>query len=252
MYPEIGLGPVQTTFGPNKANAKIILYVMPVFILVGLVLIGSIPFGGILMLVIAAGLFAGYLMQMRARVDIHQNGLAGIDWRGRRFAFRWDAVTGVYEFIGYNQHTGHGANQWVYTVHTRDGQRIKLDMSYEKTRSLGYTVLKETGKLLLPAAQEALRSGGTVSFGEQVSLDQGGFVAQGGTLPWDQVEKIEINRSGDLLLRRKGLMVPWKMVMHSAIANFPVFRSLLHAAVRGTPAELLLEDPAYEQAMKTG
>lgn len=114
------------------------------------------------MLFIAAGLFWGYRAQMSARVDVHANRLAAKDWLGRKSSFRWDEVTEVYEFIGYDMRRaglGWRPIQRVYTVHTRDGRRIKLDMVYEKANSLGHVVLKETGKLLLPAAQAALKSG---------------------------------------------------------------------------------------------
>jgi hypothetical protein len=51
------MGELKKSFGPNMANARIFLYVIPVFILVGLVLISQIPAGGIGMLLIAGILF---------------------------------------------------------------------------------------------------------------------------------------------------------------------------------------------------
>ncbi|MBV5323476.1 hypothetical protein JZU51_01770, partial [bacterium] len=38
--------------------------------------------------------------------------------------------------------------------------------------------------------------------------------------------------------------------MHPKIANFPTFRALLLEAVKGTPAESKLKDPALERARK--
>ncbi len=242
MLPDIGLGSLRTTFRPNKANAKVILYVMPVFIIVGLILIASIPVGGIVMLLIAAGLFWGYRAQMRARVEVYDKGFVAADWLGRRSSFRWEEVTAVYEFIGYYQRSWRPI-QWVYTVHTKDGQRVKLDMAYEKVNNLGRVVQKETGKLLLPAAQATLRSGGTVAFGEQISLGAHGLVSGGETLTWEEMEKIRFTQTADLSIHRKGQHVPWKLVMHGRIANFPVFQILLHEVVKGTPAEAALEDP---------
>jgi hypothetical protein len=246
MLPDMSLGSLKTTFGPNRANAKIILYVMPVFILVGLVFIGGLWVATVLMWIIAAGLFWGYRAQMSAKVDVYERGLAAKDWLGRKSSFRWEEVTEVYEFIGYDlRRAGLGWRpiQWVYTVHTKDGQRIKLDMGYENIRGLGHFVLAETGKLLLPAAQAALKSGGTAAFGGQIGLSTRGLVSGPETLAWADVEKIRFTRTADITIHRKGQHVPWKLVMHGNIANFPAFQVCLHEVVKGTPAEAVLEDP---------
>ncbi|KAF0109112.1 MAG: hypothetical protein FD146_156 [Anaerolineaceae bacterium] len=238
MLPDTALGSLKTTFGPNRANAKIILYVMPVFILVGLVFIGSLGVGSVVMWLIAAGLFWGYRAQMKAKVDVYEHGLAANDWLGRKSSFRWDEVAAVYEFIGYDQRSAARAGraiQWAYTVHTKDGRRIKLDMAYETIRNLGRTVLAETGKLLLPAAQAAYKSGGTVPFGEQIGVSARGFAAGSETLAWADVEKMRFTRTADLTVHKKGQHIPWKLVMHNRIANFPVFQTLLHQAVKGSP-----------------
>jgi hypothetical protein len=132
--------------------------------------------------------------------------------------------------------------QWVYTVHLKDGRQVKLDMAYEKVRSLGHMVLAETGKAFLPAALEAFRAGRTVAFGDQIGVGPQGFVSGGQTLPWDQVAKVAINRTGDLTLHRKDQRLPWKLVMHPRIANFPTFQVFLHEVVKGTPAEAVIED----------
>lgn len=251
MLPDIGLGSLRTTFGPNKANTKVILYVMPVFIIVGLILITSIPVGGIVMLLIAVGLFWGYRAQMRARVEVYDKGLVAADWLGRRSSFRWEEVTAVYEFIGYYQRSWRPI-QWVYTAHTKDGQRVKLDMAYEKINNLGHMVQTETGKLLLPTVQETFRNGGTVSFGEQIAINARGFVAGGETLAWDDVDRIEVGKAANLTIHRKGQRIPWKLVMHNHIANFPTFQVFLHEAVKGTSAELALEDSSFERSQPGG
>jgi len=238
------LGSLKTTYGPNRANAKIILYVMPVFFLVGLVFIGKLWVATVVMWLIAGGLFWGYRAQMNAKAGIYDYGLTAKDWLGRTFSFRWDQVAEVYEFIGYDQRSAARTErpiQWAYTVHTKDGQQIKLDMAYEKTHNLGITVLAESGKFLLPAAQATFKSGGTVPFGGQVGLNTRGFASGSETLAWADVEKVRFSRTGDLFIHKKGQRLPWKLVMHNRIANFPVFQALLREAIKGTPAEAVLE-----------
>jgi hypothetical protein len=241
------LGERKAIFGPNQANAKIILYVMPVFGLVGLILLFNIPIGGIVMLLIAGGLFWGYRAQMRAKAEVYEKGVATIDWLGRSQSFRWEEVVGVYEFIGYRQQTGMPI-QWVYTVHLKDGRQVKLDMGYEKIRNLGGLVLAETGKTFLSQSLELYRAGKTVSFGEQIGIGPAGFVSDGQTLPWDQVEKAVFSRDGNITLHKKGQRLPWKLVMHPRLANFPTFRAFLHEIVKATPAEAAIEDPVVAPA----
>jgi hypothetical protein len=239
------MGERKATFGPNLANARIMLYVMPVFGLVGLILLFNIPIGGIVMLLIAGGLFVGYRLQMRARAEVYEKGVATTDWLGRSQSFRWEEVAAVYEFIGYHSRTW-APIQWVYTVHLKDGRQVKLDMAYEKVRSLGGTVLAETGKTFLPQSLELYRAGKTVAFGEQIAISPAGFVSGGQSLPWDQVARVVFSRHGDLTLHKKDQRLPWKLVMHPRIANYPTFRAFLQEVVKGTPAEAAVEDPARQ------
>ena len=114
----------------------------------------------------------------------------------------------------------------------------------------GCTVLSETGKLLLPAARETLRTGGTVSFGEHIALlNSQGFVSGGQALTWTEIEKAALfTRTADITIHKKGQHVPWKVVMHGRIANYPIFQALLHEAIKGTPAAALLEDEAWQRS----
>jgi hypothetical protein len=242
-----GLGDVKSIFGPNQANAKMILYVIPIFLLVGIVLIGSIPIGGIVMFVVAGGLFWGYRAQLRARAEVRAGGVFLTDWLGRQHSFRWEDVTAVYEFVGYHQRTW-APNQWVYTVHTRDGQQIKLDMAYEKTHQLGYMVLSETGKNFLPQYLELYRTGKNVPIADGIAVNSQGFLAGAETLPWNQVSKVEFGKRGDLMIHQADHRVPWKLLMHPRIANYPTFRAFLHEVGAGSLIQSLIEDPLYEQA----
>jgi hypothetical protein len=243
------LGECKAVFGPNRANARIILYVMPVFILAGLVLIFRIPVAGILMLLIAAGLFWGYRAQLRAKAEVFEKGIRATDWLGRSQSFRWEDVSEVYEAIGYHQRTGR-PNQWIYTVHLKDGRQVKLNMAYEKIRSLGITLLTETHKILLPAALEAYRAGQTVFFGPQIKVNSQGFDSNNRPIAWEQVGRAVINGEGDFILYKRGQRLPWKRLWHARVANFPTFRAFLHEVVQGTIAELALEDQPLERVQE--
>ncbi len=253
--PQPALGNLKRAFGPNRANAQIILYTIPVFVIVGLVffvsglgrertrdLVGFVC-GGSGMLAIAAGLFWGYRRQLSARAEVYDEGLVWKNWIGAPRVVRWDDVTAVLEFIGYYRHYRH-ANQWQYTVRTRDGGQVKLTMAVENANGLGLLVLSETGKRLLPRLLESYRSGGTVQFGEQFGISQRGFVVGEHVLPWEQTARITLGPRGDLLIHRQGQRVPWKMLIHSRIANFPTFRAMIYEALSTCPAAArpLIED----------
>lgn len=243
------MGELKKSFGPNKANAKMFLYVMPVFILVGLIFIAKIPVGGISMFLIAGLLFWGSRAQLRAKADIYAKGVAMKDWMGRSHSFHWQDVTAIYEHIGFDTRRG-AARTWVYWVHLKDGRRVKFDMAYEQIRNIGHMLLSETGKIILPQSLEQYKAGQTISFGDKISIGPHGFVSAGETLDWKDVSEIRITETGDLIIRRTNQRTPWKLVMHPKIANFPTFRSLLHMAVKGTPTESKLKDPILEQAQK--
>lgn len=244
-----GLGELKATFGPNRANAKMILYVLPIFILVGIILIKPIPIGGITMFLIAAGLFWGYRAQLRAKAEVHESGVALMDWLGRKSSFRWEDVADVYEFIGYRERFW-TPNQWIYTVHTHDGRQIKLDMGYEKTQNLGHMVLSETGKKFLQEYLDRYRAGKPVLIGSEVSISTQGFSAGSSTLAWDQVEKVEITRQGNLLIHKRDQRPVWKLVMHSNIRNHPTFHKFLHEISSGSIIQNLIVDPLHDRAQR--
>ncbi len=245
------MGELKKSFGPNMANARIFLYVIPVFILVGLVLISQIPAGGIGMLLIAGILFWGYRAQLRAKTDIYANGVAMKDWMGRSQSFHWQDVTAIHEHIGFDTRRGKWvARTWVYWVHLKDGRRVKFDMAYEQIRNIGHMLLSETGKIFLPQALEQYKAGQTISFGDMIGIGPHGLVSAGEMLDWKDVGEIRITEIGDLNIHRTNQRTPWKLVMHPKIANFPTFRAVLHEAVKGTPAEAMLKDPIFEQAQK--
>jgi hypothetical protein len=240
-------GALKETYGPNTANVKVILYTMPVFIIVGFIFIFSIPIAGIIFFLIAAGCIVGWRMQLRAKAEVYERGLVATDWLGRKSAFQWEEVEGIYEMISYHQRRYY-VTGWVYTVLLTDGRKVKLDMAYEKVRNLGWTVISTIGKELLPRALKRIEEGETVFFGNALGINKQGVVKDGGDLlPWEQVDKIEIGKFNNVVIRKKGQFAPWKLAMHQHIANYPTFHTLLHETVRGTPAEEVVEDPRYER-----
>ena len=238
----LNLGNPQKTFGHNRANAQIILITMLVFIAVGIFIIvmgmgrkrpnDVIGFvgGGAGMLVISAGLFWAWRAQLRAKCEVYKRGFALTNWLGRSTICRWNDITQVYEFVGYYRNTFR-PNHWVYTVWTKDGQKFKLDMALSNVSGLGALVFDAVTDRLLAQGLDTYRSGGTISFGDEVGIHSRGFVSGQQELAWADVEKIQFGKTKDLIIYQIGKRTPWKWIIHSKIANYPVLvMMILHVA----------------------
>lgn len=238
----LNLGNLQKTVGHNRTNAQIILITMLVFIAVGIffILMGTgrkrpndvIGFvgGGVGMLVIAAGLFWAWRAQLRVKCEVYERGFALTSWLGRSTLCRWNDITQVYEFVGYYRNTFR-PNHWVYTVWTRDGQEIKLDMALSNVSGLGAILFNSVTERLLAQGLDTYRSGGTISFGDEIGIHARGFVSGQQELAWADVEKIQFGKTKDLIIYQTGKRTPWKWIIHSKIANYPVLAmTILHIA----------------------
>lgn len=250
------LGNLIKTFGPNRANAKVLLYVIPVFVLVGLIFFFSgfsrsrpadaagFITGGIIFLLIAAGVFWGYRRQLSARADVYEHGFFWKHWMGNQQIVLWEEITAIYEFIGYSRNM-HYPTQWAYTVCRKNAPPLKVNMAVENIHSLGVMIMAEFGKRVLPSLLDAYQAGSAAMIDGELGFSRQGIIAGGNTLPWEQVEKIHISNQGDLWIHKKGQRMAWKIMIHSRIASFPAFLVLLHHAVDNLlpGARPVLEDP---------
>ena len=253
------LGNLIKTFGPNRANAKVLLYVIPVFAVVGLIFFFSgfgrsrpgdaaaFIFGGIVFLLIAAGAFWGYRRQLTAKADVYEQGFLWKHWRGGQQIVRWEDINAVFEFIGYDRYQ-YRATQWLYTVCLKNGEQVKINMAVENIRSLGALILKESGQRMQLRMMDVYKTGGTAMLDGDLGFSHQGIISGQRTLPWEQVEKIHISDRGDLTVHQKGQHIPWKIMIHSKIPNFPVFRTMLHHIVEDLlpGARPVIEDPSYK------
>ena len=195
------------------------VYVRDLFVLVG---------GGLLLFLVAAGLYSVYRGQLRIGFEVYDDGLIFTNRRGQRCVYRWDDVTEVYESIIYrNPRYRTGIIGRKCTVYQTDGQRIKLGVAIQNSNSLGQTIQAEVCKRLLPRAIETCKAGGTVAFGPELALSQQGLTSGRKTLPWGAVADIKFGRWRGVRISQEGKQRPWKSVMHSRIANYLVLREML-------------------------
>ena len=249
----LNLGNPQKTIGHNRANAQIILITMFVFIAVGIffVVMGMgrkrpndvIAFvgGGIGMLVIAAGLFWGYRAQLRIKCQVFEHGFATTDWLGHHNECLWDDITEVYEFVGYFRNT-YRPNHWVYTICTKDGRKFKLDMALSNVAGLGAFIFDAVKERLLAQAMNVYQSGGTASFGDELGVNTRAFVSGQQELAWGEVEKIRFGKMNDVIIHQTGKRTPWKWIIHSKIANYPVLVALIRQIAKPPITQAIIED----------
>jgi len=234
------LGSLKTSYEANRENTTILRYSIPLSVLVGLallvfgfrqdyvrdlfVLVG----GGLLLFLVAAGLYSVYRGQLRIGFEVYDDGLIFTNRRGQRCVRRWDDVTEVYESIIYrNPRYRTGIIGRKCTVYQTDGQRIKLGVAIQNSSSLGLTIQAEVRKRLLPRAIETYEAGGRVAFGPELALGQQGLTSGQKMLPWDAVADIKFGRWRSVRISQRGKRRPWKSIMHSRIANYLVLREML-------------------------
>jgi hypothetical protein len=121
-------------------------------------------------------------------------------------------------------------------------------MAVENIRSLGALILKESGQRLLVRMMDAYKTGSAAVFDGELGLSHQGILSGQRLLPWEQVEKIHFSDRGDLSIHQKAQHLPWKMMIHSRIPNFPVFRTMLHHVAEDLlpGSRPVIEDPSYK------
>jgi hypothetical protein len=234
------LGSLKASYEANRENTTILRYSIPLSVLVGLallvfgfrqyyvrdrfVLVG----GGLLLFLVAAGLYLVYRGQLRMGVEVYDDGFVFTNRRNQRHVCRWDDVTEVYESIIYrNPQHRTGIIGRKCTVYQTDGQRIKLGVAIQNSDNLGLTIQAEVRKRLLPRAIETYKAGGTVAFGPELALSQQRLISGQKMLPWDEVAEIRLGMG--VRISQKGKRRPWKSIMHSKVANYSVLRKLVEA-----------------------
>jgi hypothetical protein len=170
--------------------------------------------------------------QVAKRIDVFEQGFIQSDRGGPRADFRWDSIGSVCQRITRNYTNGMDTGiTYLYTIKRQDGVCAKLTEFYEGIDALGETIAREVGRVQLPRAMEAIRHGQTVLFGD-LALSAGGIACpRRGTVPWADVERVQVNR-GYVSLRRAGKWLAWSSKPASQIPNLTVFLTLAELLAR--------------------
>jgi hypothetical protein len=233
---------MRASFGPNRANAVLLLYSTPVFVLLSLffLLFGlgrdyvsdKLAFAGIgcFTLLLGVGTFIGYRGQLKMSAEVYADGFVFTNWRGRSDVFRWDEIVEVYEFVNKHREAG-GRVTRTYTVCRTGGQRARLNTAIQDVERLGRVIQTETRRRLLPRAIAAYRAGETVAFGPKIGLNRRGLISGHRTLPWSQVSEIRFSRAGDVWIGQEERRAAWQFVLHARVANYSVLRTMVKRVI---------------------
>lgn len=235
--------------GPNRANAKVLLFAAFAFALIGLFLLllglgrsymsDKLTFSGIgaFTILLGAGSFLAYRGQLKMAAVVYADGFVFANWRGQHSVFLWDDVTEVYESANYFNSRNRPAS-WTYVVYQGNGRHVKLNSAIQDVARLGHTVQAEARERMLPRAIRAYRAGETVAFGPKIGFNRHGLVSGQKTLDWDQVTEIQFSESGDVWIGQKEQRGAWLVVIHALVANYTLFKMMIRRIVELRPPDV--------------
>jgi len=165
-----------------------------------------------------------YMRHHDLRVLLYENGFSHTR-SGKTEVARWDEVDKVWQDVTEtyrgNVHTN---TTHRYKVKLDDGRKYVFDEKLGKVAALGNALQKRCAEYMLPRAQEAYEAGEAVSF-DKFSLSRAGISKGDKTLPWQEVESVEVRR-GTLHIKKKGQDRDWAFAMVSKVPNPMVFMAL--------------------------
>jgi hypothetical protein len=115
----------------------------------------------------------------------------------------------------------------VVTVCGPDEWTLRLDDSLPRVGELAGLIESHTREPLLARSLEAYKAGEGLDF-EEFRVSRAGIEKDGVTLPWNEVEAVELQEK-EVAVRRRGKWRTWLHAMAGDVPNFHVLRGLLQA-----------------------
>lgn len=170
------------------------------------------------------------------RVYVFESGFVTADRTGPLEAYRWDAISAVYQEIVDRYANGvKVATTYTYLIDRNDGATVKLTEFYADIAGLGRHICEQVATVHLPAVQQALAASQPVPFGDLTLSIAGVTTHKGELVPWQQIEAVQV-RSGYVSFRRAGKWLSVSRTNAREIPNLYLFLHManrLHAAARG-------------------
>ena len=163
------------------------------------------------------------------RVVVLEKGLVRVGG-GKTEILRWDDINSVFQAITVHYTNGiKTGTTHVYTVFAQSGQKIVFNDTLKNVEALGATIQREASSRLMPRYTQAYNSGGTATFGK-LTLSKAGISNGKDTIPWDQVQAVNINR-GQISVRKQGKWLNWAGQTAAATPNLFIFLNMIDQIV---------------------
>jgi hypothetical protein len=178
------------------------------------------------------------------RVELHERGVFQ-RWEGVDLRFAWEDVTAMRT----TRFDVDGEISFRFEVRLRDGRREAIWTDTEHGIALGKLVQADLTTVLARRALEAFEHGEPVVFGDLEARATAGLVQDGRSLPWDRIDRAEIEGGRVRVLAIPGdsprvfVDLEWNKLDNAAF-----FVALVN--VRGDPEALLkaVDDPLLAAA----
>jgi hypothetical protein len=198
---------------------------------------GSRAAMGALFLVGAAFLFRQVSRLNGMIVSLHTGGIAVR--RGENLSVvPWDEIQNVWRsekaFTAGPEDliaTLAGGFQSVYTLETREGERLVFNSHLRGLQTLGEAIRRETTQRLLPRMQKDYQIEGKVEF-NKLTVGPDGLSKGGRTLPWNEVGSVLVE-NGYVVVRKPDGRRAWRLgVQLDKVPNVDGFLALVESILK--------------------
>lgn len=194
-------------------------------------ILSGVCFGVIALGLLGLAGWQGYAaVQKRSRrVVVLDSGLVRVNGK-KSDVIRWDDVATVFQAITNIRRYGMTVSTtYAYTVYLKNNTKFLFNNSVNNISALGETIQNEVTKRLLPQYLQTYNSGGSVTFGK-FTLSQAGISNGWETIPWDQVDAVNIN-NGFISVRKQGKWLNWAGQSAANTPNLFIFLNMVNQIV---------------------
>ena len=156
---------------------------------------------------------------------LYENGFAYNDRKGLT-QVKWGDIDAVWQNITKHYRNGiYTGTTYLYTIQTRDKNRIVLDNKFAKIEQLGNAIVEGSFNALAPGYWQAMQSGQRLTFGP-LAIDLQGIYSGSKSLKWTEIKAVKIAK-GNISVKKEGGWLNWASATVPQIPNFFIFYSLV-------------------------
>jgi hypothetical protein len=184
-----------------------------------------------LLLIVSAAAGVGAIRQARrsagTAVLIFAEAVAQVQ-RERAAMLHWKAISTVRRLANPDRQLQLSRGTYRLIVEGAGGEQIEFNQNVARFGELAGLILEQTVQHLLPRAEAAFRSGGTLEFGD-VSVSNNALHYQKAVVPWENLREAKIVK-GMFTVYAEGAKKPVLRVPVTQVANYHVLISMIKSS----------------------